>query len=97
MPIICATIQPASTAAMIGSLTTLELWIAVVFVAIPTALACATAIVLVLTVERRDRLQVIQALPPLLYALARNAESRKMRLARAGHTRVSDPNRHRVA
>jgi hypothetical protein len=90
MSIMCATIQSASTAAMIGSLTTLELWVAVVFVAIPTALACATAIVLVLTVERRDRLQAIQALPPLLYALARNAESWRLKLARAGHTRVSD-------
>lgn len=85
----CVTTQPSSTVHMISSLAHAELWVAVVVVAIPTALACATAIVLLLAVERRDRVQAIRALPPLVHALARHAGGQGIRHAHAACARLA--------
>jgi hypothetical protein len=60
---------------MLSSLATADVWAVVVLVTAPTALVCGTVIVLVLAVGRRNRVEVIKALPPLLHALASQAGS----------------------
>jgi hypothetical protein len=56
---------------MAGSLVQAEAWVGMVLV-IPTAVVCATIIILVLAVERKDRVQAIKALPPIAIALGRS-------------------------
>lgn len=46
-----------------------HLWLAVAAAAVPCALACITAIILVLTVESGKRVEAIKALPPLIRAI----------------------------
>jgi len=70
MLIMYATTPPTINAVMLSSLARAEVWAAIVLVAVSMALVCGTVIVLVLTVERRQRVQAIKALPPLVYALA---------------------------
>ena len=79
----CATMQPTSNAVMLSSLARGDLWAAVVLVAAPPALMCATVIVLVLAVERKRRVEAIKALPPVVDALARQVGSVRGRHARA--------------
>lgn len=67
----CATRLATINANMLGSLAKAEVWVAIVLVAVPMALVCGTVIILVLTVERRYRVQAIKALTPLVHALAR--------------------------
>lgn len=56
---------------MLNSVAMPDVWAVVMLVTAPTALVCGTVIVLVLAVGRRDRVEVIKALPPLVHALAR--------------------------
>jgi len=46
-----------------------HLWLAVAVTAVPYAVACITAIILVLTVEQGKRVETIKALPPLIRAM----------------------------
>lgn len=65
-------ITPSAIGAIVlSSLGRAEVWVAIVLVAVPTALVCGTVIVLVLAVERKDRVHAIRALPPLVQALVR--------------------------
>lgn len=75
MLIMYATTPPTINAVMLSSLVRAEVWAVIVLVAVPMALMCGTVIVLVLTVERKRRVQAIKALPPLVYALARQIGS----------------------
>jgi hypothetical protein len=82
MLIMCETLPAAATASTLSSLAEAEVWVALMLVAIPTALTCATVIVLVLAVERRDRVQAVKALPPVVKALGIQAVSRMLRHGR---------------
>lgn len=72
-----------TTTAAVGYLTWAEtpavavitghLWLAVAAAAVPCALACVTAIVLVLSVDRGDRVEAIKALPPVITAISKTA------------------------
>lgn len=48
-----------------------EVLVALLVVAVPTFLVCATVIILVVAVERKNRVQAIRALAPLVTALVR--------------------------
>ena len=91
MPIMCGTVLSTATAVMLGSLAEAEVWVALVLVVIPTALVCATVIILVLAVERRDRVLAIKALPAVVIALGRQAGSRVLRHARGGSGHARGP------
>lgn len=52
-----------------------HLWLILAAVAAPVALACITAIVLVLSVDRSKRVEAIKALPPVMAALNQSAAS----------------------
>lgn len=56
---------------MLSAVAIANVWIVVTLVTAPIAMVCGTAIVLVLTVSRTDRLEAIKALPPLVHALGR--------------------------
>jgi predicted outer membrane lipoprotein len=75
---------PATTAAALSLAVKIEVWVALLLVGIPTALACATAIILALSVERRDRVEAIKALPALLNALGPRPDLRRL-ITRPGH------------
>lgn len=77
-------------AIVLSSLGRAEVWVAIVLVAVPTALVCGTVIVLVLAVERKDRVHAIRALPPLVQALARRVGSLAGWARSAGRRRASD-------
>lgn len=62
-----AAVTPA--AAMITG----HLWLAVAAAAVPCVLACVTAIVLVLSVDRGNRVEAIKALPPVITAISKTA------------------------
>jgi uncharacterized protein YneF (UPF0154 family) len=74
---------------MLSSLARAEVWVAIVLVVVPTALVCGTVIVLVLAVERKDRVHAIKAMPPLVHALIRQVGSLAGRARSAGR-RSSD-------
>lgn len=71
----CATMSSTINGVMLSSPAWAEVWVVIVLVAVPTALVCGTVIILVLTVERKQRVQAIKALPPLVSALARQIGS----------------------
>ena len=75
----CSILMSSSARTMLSSLAKVEVWAAVVLVVIPTALACGTVIVLVLAVDRKNRVQAIKALSPLVYGLTRQARTRTTR------------------
>jgi len=50
-----------------------HLWLAVAAAAVPCALVCITAIVLVLSVDRGNRVEAIKALPSLITAISKTA------------------------
>lgn len=50
-----------------------HLWLAVAAAAVPCVLACITAIVLVLSVDRGNRVEAIKALPPVISAVNKTA------------------------
>ncbi len=52
---------------------TSHLWLAVAAAAVPCMLACITAIVLVLSVDRGNRIDAIKALPPVIAAISKTA------------------------
>jgi hypothetical protein len=59
-----------------GSLVAGHLWLIFAAAVAPVALACITAVVLVLSVERSKRVEAIKALPPVMAALNHPATSR---------------------
>lgn len=66
----------SATATTILSVTArTELWLALVLISIPTVLACATVIILALSVERRKRVEAIKVLPGVLNALTCSSAS----------------------
>ena len=83
-----AVVTPA--AAVITS----HLWLAVAAAAVPRVLACVTAIVLVLSVDRGNRVEAIKALPPVITAISKTALT-ALAVRRPGHprsvTRAADP------
>jgi len=60
----------------IGAIITGHLWLIVVAAAVPAVLACITAIILVLSVERGKRVEAIKALPPVISAVNKTALSK---------------------
>jgi len=60
-----------------------HLWLAVAAAAVPCVLACITAIVLVLSVDRGNRVEAIKALPPVITAIGKTALTAR----RTGHPR----------
>jgi hypothetical protein len=56
---------------MLSAVAIANVWVVVMLVTAPIAMVCGTVIVLVLAVSRRDRVEVIKALPPLVHALGR--------------------------
>jgi hypothetical protein len=50
-----------------------HLWLAVAAAAVPCVVACITAIVLVLSVDRGNRVEAIKALPPVINAISKTA------------------------
>jgi hypothetical protein len=61
----------ARTAAPAAAAITGHLWLAIAAAAVPCALACLTAIVLVFMVKRENRVEAIKALPPLITAIGK--------------------------
>jgi hypothetical protein len=59
----------------IGAMITGHLWLIVAAAAVPAVLACITAIILVLSVERGKRVEAIKALPPVISAVNKTALS----------------------
>jgi hypothetical protein len=59
-----------------GSLVVGHLWLIFAAAVVPVVLACITAVVLVLSVERSKRVEAIKALPPVIAALNHSATSR---------------------
>jgi len=52
-----------------GTLVAGHLWLLLAAAVVPMALACITSVVLVLSVERSNRVDAIKALPPVMAAL----------------------------
>ena len=50
-----------------------HLWLAVAAATVPCMLGCITAIVLVLSVDRGNRIDAIKALPPVIIAISKTA------------------------
>jgi len=59
-----------------------HLWLAVAAAAVPCVLACITTIVLVLSVDRGNRVEAIKALPPVVTAISKTAVT----VRRTGHS-----------
>jgi hypothetical protein len=66
----------------IGATITGHLWLIVAAAAVPAVLACITAIILVLSVERGKRVEAIKALPPVISAVNKTALSNLIGLPR---------------
>ncbi len=54
-----------------AAMLTRHLWLAIAAAAVPCTLVCITAIVLVLAVDRGNRVEAIKALPPLITAISK--------------------------
>jgi len=63
-----------------------HLWLAVAAAAVPCVVACVTAIVLVLSVDRGNRVEAIKALPPVITAISKTAFT-ALAVRRPGHPR----------
>jgi len=59
-----------------GTLVAGHLWLLLAAAVVPMALACITSVVLVLSVERSNRVDAIKALPPVMAALNQPTPSR---------------------
>jgi hypothetical protein len=63
----------AKTAPTAAAVITGHLWLAVAAAAAPCVLACTTAVVLVLSVDRGNRVEAIKALPRVIAAISKTA------------------------
>lgn len=64
--------SPASEIIMLIQIPRAGVWVIIALASLPTALVCGTVIVLVLAVERGQRVEAIKALPPLVRGLAQH-------------------------
>jgi hypothetical protein len=68
-----------------GILVAGHLWLILAAAVVPVVLACITSVVLVMSVERSKRVEVIKALPPVIAALNQTATGHLLRALECRH------------